>query len=138
MRPPHAPNVLRPAPANERRLYADGWRDKASCYKQVCRYLFENILQDGLLGAHVKIDANGNQEFNTELASYLRRRINGNTPDTQHIKKVKSVDSKGNNLIQLADMVCGAIARSYNTNKGDAHTYRNIVASRIQSCRVWP
>jgi hypothetical protein len=44
------------------------------------------------------------------------------------------VDSKQNVLIQLADMVAGAIARSYLKNKQESTEYRKIIQLRIEDC----
>jgi len=68
-----------------------------------------------LQNAYVKIDGRGERKFNQELKTYLTKRL------TNHeIAKLKFVDSKRANLIQLADMVVGAIARHYNPNKQDS------------------
>lgn len=48
----------------------------------------------------------------------------------------KLVDSKGNVLIQLADMVAGAIHRSYSVDKTDKDIYKNIIERR-HSISVW-
>lgn len=65
-----------------------------------------------LQGARVKIDGSGNREFKKKLAAYLRNQLG---PDK--IRNLKFVDSRRDNLIQLADMVAGAIARSYKPDK---------------------
>jgi len=59
-------------------------------------------------GASIKIDGSGNAEFKRELTAYLRRQLR----DGQ-IGKFKFVDSKSDNLIQLADMCSGAILRAH-------------------------
>jgi Protein of unknown function (DUF3800) len=43
--------------------------------------------------------------------------------------------SHSNNLIQLADMVCGAVGRSITS--GDA-AYRNLVKAREKFVQIWP
>jgi len=50
---------------------------------------------------------------------------------------IKVQNSEGNNLIQLADMICGAINRSF-SEKPDAPDYRKIIASREISVRLIP
>lgn len=59
-------------------------------------------------GAIVKIDGSGNAEFRKELCSYLRRQGRDN-----QFKKLKLVDSRSDNLIQLADMCAGAVLRAF-------------------------
>jgi len=42
------------------------------------------------------------------------------------------VDSKGNVLVQMADMVAGSINRAENKNKKDGKVYKNIIKSHIE------
>ncbi len=58
------------------------------------------------------------QDFN----KYLRVRLN--TDIEKLIGEIKHKDSKSNNLLQLADMVCGAIYRKY--NRDDDRFYKLI------------
>ena len=67
------------------------------------------------------IDGSGRRGFRRQLGSYLRKRINDTKGDARFIGKIKIQDSKGNNLLQLADLICGAVARSY-SQKDDAET----------------
>lgn len=53
------------------------------------------------------------------------------------IKRVKVQNSAGNNLLQLADTVSGAINRSF-SQKRDAQEYRQIIAHREISVEVIP
>jgi hypothetical protein len=59
------------------------------------------------------------------------------TSNARIIGKIKIQDSNRNNLLQLADMICGAVARSY-TQKEDAKTYRALVAHREIYVQLWP
>ena len=93
--------------------------DKAKIYSENLRehkemfynFFVKSLLQhdhNALVGARVKIDGSGDREFKRELAAYLKRESTG-----RKIVSVKFVESHRDNLIQLADMVAGAIARSY-------------------------
>jgi len=43
------------------------------------------------------------------------------------------------NLVQLADMVCGSVYRSMLTGKKDQHVYRAIVEEKaLERIRIWP
>jgi hypothetical protein len=67
-----------------------------------------------------------------ERAQPNRRAVN------QHNRKIAGfdyADSAGNDLIQLADMVAGAIYRSYQIDKTDCATYRSVLRPRIDD--VW-
>ena len=109
-------------------LTARGFRFSESFYKVACRYVFTNaktVLRDAV----VVIDGSGSRVFQRQLVTYLRRGINPRTPGDSHIRKIKIEDSHRNNLLQLADMVCGALARSYG-NKPDAKDYRTLISRR--------
>jgi len=60
-----------------------------------------------LANARVRIDGSGDREFQRALKLYLRRELPGKISD------VRMVDSKRDNLMQLADMCVGAVARSF-------------------------
>jgi hypothetical protein len=57
---------------------------------------------------------------------------------TSVIKKVKAQQSHANNLLQLADMVCGAVARSFRAGKKEAGGYRKIIEPKELSVEIWP
>jgi hypothetical protein len=96
-------------------------------------YFVQQILrQNGsiLYNASVKIDGSGDRKFKENFAKYLREQI-----DSNKIKKVKFADSRSDYLIQLADMVTSAIARSYHTEKPYFDRWKNMVNSKIED--VW-
>jgi hypothetical protein len=70
-----------------------------------------------------------------QLEKYLKKKIN---VDDEIIRKIKTEPSHSNNLIQLADMVCGAIGRSYKLDKADRMTYRKIIGHRELGVQLWP
>ena len=47
-------------------------------------------------------------------------------------------ESKGNNLLQMADMICGAVARHYRRDRQEATQFYKIIAHRDFAVRVWP
>ena len=117
-------------------LTARGFRFSESFYKVACRYVFTNaktVLRDAV----VVIDGSGSRVFQRQLVTYLRRGINPRTPGDSHIRNIKIEDSHRNNLLQLADMVCGALARSYG-NKPDAKDYRTLISRRERHVQTWP
>ena len=121
---------------NKRKLTGEGFKFKESFYKYACSLVFENA-KPYLNNATVVIDGSGSREFRRQLGSYLRRRINDTKSNARIIGKIKIQDSNRNNLLQLADMICGAVARSY-TQKEDAKTYRALVAHREIYVQLWP
>jgi len=120
---------------NKRKLTGPGFKFKESFYKYACGLVFENA-KPYLDRATVVIDGSGSREFRRQLGSYLRKRVN-DQQECRYIGKVKIQDSQKNNLVQMADMVCGAVARSY-TQKDYAQTYRQLVAHREIYVQFWP
>lgn len=48
------------------------------------------------------------------------------------MKDCKLIDSKTDELIQLADMIAGSIRRSYDTSKADSQEYKKIIKKHIE------
>lgn len=120
---------------NKGALYGEGFRFKNSFYKYTCNLVFENA-KSHLDNAVVVFDGSGSRQFKRQLETYLKRKINeGNSA---RIKKVKVQDSASNNLIQLADMVCGAVSQSLKHSKKGSFEYRKIISHREVFCQVWP
>jgi len=119
---------------NKAKLYGPGFNYKDSFYKYTAKLLFENA-KPYLRDASVLIDKSGNREFRKQLEKYLKSRIN---TDREIIRKVKTEVSHSNNLLQLADMICGSVARSFKTDKLDRFRFRKIVAHRELEVQMWP
>ena len=69
---------------------------------------------------------------------YLKRKINNKKQSFSYIKKVKIQDSKKNNLIQLADMVCGAVSRSFRSDSKKDQSPRSLIRHREIYVQFWP
>ncbi|MCO6510725.1 MAG: DUF3800 domain-containing protein [Aridibacter famidurans] len=104
-------------------------------YELACSRVCKSA-RKALQNATVVVDGAGSRDFRRSFASQLRSNVRSST-GTSHIKKLKFEDSNKNNLLQLADMVCGAIARSY-SKKSDALEYRSILRSKAVSVEIWP
>lgn len=94
-------------------------------------FIKETLKQSGsvILNAKVKIDGSGDRVFRKSFLSYLKKELS--TGQKNIMKNCKLVDSKGNVLIQLADMIAGSINRS-NGNKSDAKEYKTIFKKHIK------
>ncbi|ACB73822.1 DUF3800 domain-containing protein [Opitutus terrae] len=125
-----------PIVINKPALRGEGFKCKDSFYKFACRIVLENAAKE-LSDATVVLDGCGSREFQRELGSYLRRRLNPSDAAGLVIKKLKIQDSRRNNLLQLADMVCGAVARSFSGRK-DAQLYRRWLKPREARVQFWP
>lgn len=86
---------------------------------------------NGLLkDAKVVIDGSGERVFKQELSAYLRRHT-----DKGAIKSVRFSDSRSDELVQLADMCTGAIARPYRENRKDGDRWLRMITANIED--VW-
>ena len=95
-------------------------------------YAIKSLLKysrNSILNAKVKIDGSGDRLFRKSFLTYLRQHLN--SKNRTILESCKLVDSKGNVLIQLADMVAGSIRRSYDKNKTDNVIYKNIIQKHI-------
>ncbi|MCP5278964.1 MAG: DUF3800 domain-containing protein [Thiobacillus sp.] len=113
------------------RIYSDSLRENK---KRFYNYFVQMLLKhdnDLLQGARVKIDGSGDREFKRELERYLRQQCQAGK-----IASVKFAESHRDNLIQLADMAAGAIARSYRQDdRKDADRWRKMLAAKIDD--IW-
>lgn len=122
---------------NKAKLYGPGFKFKESFYKYAAGLVFENAKQY-LTDAIVVFDGSGSREFKRQLKTYLGQKVKG-AHGRGRIRKVKVQDSRRNNLIQLADMVCGAVARSFKRKRRKGHQdFRRKIAHREIYVQFWP
>lgn len=71
------------------------------------------------------------------MGTYLRTQANSR--DVAVIKDVKFVDSKGDQLIQLADMVAGCVRRSFDESRSDSQAFKRVLAPmwRKENSDLW-
>lgn len=120
---------------NKAKLWGKGFQHKDSFYKYAAGLVFENA-KPNLSQAKVVIDRCGNRDFRIQLSRYLQRRMNEGHDVL--IKRVAMEASHSNSLLQLADMVCGAVARSFNVAKANRFIFRKIIRHRELRVQVWP
>jgi len=108
---------------------------KESIHKYACGLLLERV-KPWLSDAIVVVDGSESKRFRHELKSYLIRRLKDGSGKC-FIKKVRVLDSRTTNLLQLADMVVGAVARSF-SGKKDSREYRSLIVHRELNMEVWP
>lgn len=93
-----------------------------SLYMLVTDQLFLRA-QDRVKNASLFVDRTAQSKaFIQKFNRYLKKKLN--TDMNKLIGEIRHKDSKSNNLLQLADMVCGAIYRKY--NKKDDSFYKMI------------
>lgn len=118
-------------------LQSAGLGSKEAFYKYACGLVFESA-KPYLDNAVVRVDASGSQEFQGDLARYLRQKINDPKAIRPRIRKVTPDESRRNNLLQLTDMVCGAVSRSFREVGTDADSFRKLIKHREISVLTMP
>lgn len=116
------------------KLWGDGFKNRESFYKYACGLVFENA-RAHFNNANIKIDNSGRKVFRSQLAKYLKSKINLDGRD--YIKKVKMERSRSNNLLQLADYIAGVINR-YVQDKKYSKDYHKLVAPKEIYVQIWP
>jgi len=116
---------------NPQKLFGDGFKYKNSFYKYACNLVFQNA-KPYLRDAVVVFDGSGSRQFKRQLQTYLRKKTG-----TGIIRNIKLQDSRKNNLIQLADMVAGALHRNV-SQKDDRDNYRKILGLKEMRVQIWP
>jgi hypothetical protein len=123
---------IRALVVDKSRIYSSKLRNDTDAFYN---YFLKSLMQNDsniLQNASIKIDGNGDKEFKKALSAYLRQSIGQNK-----IKKFKFVDSRNDNLIQLADMIVSAIARSYNKNRIDGNRWLNVLRKNGKIKNIW-
>ena len=80
--------------------------------------------------AKIKIDGSGDRIFRKSFLSYLKRELSSG--HKRIIQNCKIVNSSGNVLIQMADMIAGSVRRSYDISKKDHLVYKSIIKKHIE------
>lgn len=88
--------------------------------KMVLKHNFGTIKE-----AKIRLDGHGDRIYKREIIRYLRKELNNR--ENRIFQKLQFVDSKSNVLIQLADMIAGAIHRKYEIEKTDSKMYFNLI-----------
>jgi hypothetical protein len=115
------------------KLRNPAFQKKEALIKYAAGLVFENA-KPYLHEATVVIDASGSKDFRNQLSQYLKKRAR-NSNGRSLIKTIRTSRSRGDNLVQLADMVSGAVWRSL--TRDDA-SFRQLVSSRELKVQLWP
>lgn len=98
---------LRALVVDKQIIYSSKLREDTDCFYNFFVQMLIRYDNGSLANASVKIDGSGDREFKRQLQVYLRKQLPQGS-----VKKLKFVDSSKDNLVQLADMCAGAIARA--------------------------
>jgi hypothetical protein len=86
----------------------------------------------------IVIDKTGSSSFRKTLAAKLKEDLNREL-GYEAIRKIKELESHKHCLLQLADMVCGAVARSLDAAKKGSDVYRKAICNGHERAVVlWP
>jgi hypothetical protein len=118
------------------RLTGKAWQRKAYFQERAAQLVLE-LARPKLLNAKVLIDKSADRAFNQAFAKYLKKHA-GQKEGQPAIREAKSQSSHKHNLLQVADMVCGAVARTYREEKKDRMVYRNLIEARQEKVQLWP
>ena len=98
-------------------------------------YMIKEVLSKSegfITDARIRLDGHEDRIYKKEAVAYFRQQVNlrGSI-----IKNMRFVNSKGDNLIQLADMVAGSILRTTQQDKTDNQVYLKIIKKRVED--IW-
>lgn len=120
---------------NKKRLYGSLFSDPETFYHWTVTTVCSNC-GSALSDAKVVIDKCGDRRFARRLESTLKCNINH--PDKERrVRKVIMQDSSENELIQLADMVCGAVRVRYGAEDQRAE-FCELIRRRQLRVQTWP
>lgn len=102
--------------------------NKNSFYSYVIKMALKHS-GNSIFNAKVKIDGSGDRAFRKGFLAYLRKELTFG--QRKIMQNCKLVNSNGNVLIQMADMVAGSILRSY-SDKTDSDLYIGIIRKHIE------
>lgn len=120
---------------NKAVLWSGKFSGKTSIYKHTAGWLFQNmapILRD----ARVVMDRCGDRDFRNELKAHVRSKVGNCSDGVPRVRDFRTGKSQADRLIQLADMVCGAISRKQ--KPGERDDYCKLLQARIRQVRLWP
>jgi hypothetical protein len=114
-------------------IYSESLRERKELFYNYFVKLLLSHDDGGLADARIKIDGSGDRRFKNELNAYLRRQL-----QRGQVHSIRFADSHRDNLVQLADMVSGAIFRSYRADdRKHAGRWRRMLAMAGQLEDVW-
>jgi len=99
-------------------------KSKMSVYNHTIKELLVQVCKNNQI---VVIDGKATKSHAEKIRTYLRQSLKENGIDNTSIR---FVDSRKDSIIQLADIIAGAIARSYK-DKTDAKRYLTLLEDKI-------
>lgn len=118
------------------KLTSEGFRYKSSFYKYL-HTLVDGALYRTYPNLKISADQYGSKEFMDGFIKYVRE---NHMPDLFDQADFGFTTSKSNLLIQLADFICGTLARcfDYSVRSEEGQTFIKILKRRIINIAPWP
>jgi len=98
-------------------------------------YMIKEVLSKSagsIVDGRIRLDGHEDRAYKQAAKTYFRQQAN---PKGAVIKDLKFVNSKNDNLIQLADMIAGTIMRTTQHTKTDSKDYLKVIKKRIED--IW-
>lgn len=98
-------------------------------------YMIKEVLtkSDGFIkNGSIRLDGHEDRAYKKAATTYFKQQAN---PRGSVIKDMKFVNSKNDNLIQLADIVAGSIFRTTQSGKTDSGDYLKVIKKRVED--IW-
>lgn len=114
----------------KKRIYSAELRTSPSSFYS---YAIKSVLkhtEGRIADAKVRIDRSGDRRFRRRFLGSLRRELE--SIENSILKNCKFENSSSNVLIQLADMIAGALRRSHEGTKPNAQAYRDMLKGHIE------
>lgn len=124
------------ATIDKTRLQGNSWNKKMNVVQKAALLALE-VIKPRLENARVFIDKSSDKQFDRELCSYLKKQA-GLVEGRPRIKVAAPYDSAKHNLIQMVDMVCGAVVRCYKAGDEADDSYHRLIECRKLDVRIWP
>jgi len=111
-----------------------------TAHKNFYNYIINMVLTHSkgtIRDARVRIDGSGSREYKKAMQGYLK--YQSNSSDIRIVRDVNFVNSKGDQLIQLADMIAGSTRRSYDDSRSNSSDYAEALKAvwRQEKSDIW-
>lgn len=123
--------MIRATVVDKNKIVEPTLRKSESFYSYVIKEALNNYADMKM--AQVSLDGSGNKNFRKKSTAEIRKTINKNN---RRMVEFRLVDSKSDVLIQLADMIAGAINAKYDKTKRSRHDYIKIIRNLVDDIEL--
>lgn len=123
--------MIRATVVDKNKIVEPTLRKSESFYSYVIKEALNNYADMKM--ARVSLDGSGNKNFRKKSTAEIRKTINKNN---RRMVEFRLVDSKSDVLIQLADMIAGAINAKYDKTKRSRHDYIKIIRNLVDDIEL--